>query len=117
MISLMVTFRTFSFFDFPADLLQKSISVASNLFACCVFSAHVSAPHRLVQYFGLKPGTYVFWFREGYFFLHKTEFNMPTTLFPTLVLFSISKAVAPVASRMDPRYLNLLTALICPVSV
>jgi hypothetical protein len=24
---------------------------------------------------------------------------------------------APVTSRMDPRYLNLLTALICPVSV
>jgi hypothetical protein len=25
--------------------------------------------------------------------------------------------VAPAASRMDLRYLNLLTALICPVSV
>jgi hypothetical protein len=33
----MVTFWTFSFLDFLADLLQKSISVASNLFACCVF--------------------------------------------------------------------------------
>jgi hypothetical protein len=40
MISLMVTFRTFSFLDFLADLLQKSISVDSNLFACCVFSVH-----------------------------------------------------------------------------
>jgi hypothetical protein len=38
MTSLMVPFRTFSFLDF----LQKSISVASNLFACCVFSVHVS---------------------------------------------------------------------------
>jgi hypothetical protein len=45
MISLMVTFRIFSFLDFLADLLQKSISVASNLFACCVFSVHVSAPY------------------------------------------------------------------------
>jgi hypothetical protein len=32
MISQMVPFRTFSFFGFLADLLQKSISVASNLF-------------------------------------------------------------------------------------
>jgi hypothetical protein len=45
MTSLMVTFRTFSFLDFLADLLQKSISVASNLFSCCVFSVHVSAPY------------------------------------------------------------------------
>jgi hypothetical protein len=45
MTSLMVTFRTFSFLDFLSDLLQKSISVASNLFACCVFSVHVSAPY------------------------------------------------------------------------
>jgi hypothetical protein len=37
MTSLMVTFRTFSFLDFLADLLQKSISVASNLFACLRF--------------------------------------------------------------------------------
>jgi hypothetical protein len=35
MISLTVPFRTFSFLDFVADLLQKSISVASNLFVCC----------------------------------------------------------------------------------
>jgi hypothetical protein len=42
MTSLMVTFRTFYFLDFLADILQKSISVASNLFACCVFSVHVS---------------------------------------------------------------------------
>jgi hypothetical protein len=42
MTSLMVTFRTFSFLDFLADLLQKSISVASNLFSCCVFSVHVN---------------------------------------------------------------------------
>jgi hypothetical protein len=42
MTSLMLTFRTFSFLDFLADVLQKSISVASNLFACCVFSVHVS---------------------------------------------------------------------------
>jgi hypothetical protein len=38
MIALMAPFRTFSFLDFLADLLQKSISVASNLFACCVES-------------------------------------------------------------------------------
>jgi hypothetical protein len=36
MIALMVPFRTFSFLDFLANVLQKSISVASNLFACCV---------------------------------------------------------------------------------
>jgi hypothetical protein len=45
MISQMVPFRTFSFLDFLADLLQKYISVASNLFTCCVFSVHVSAPY------------------------------------------------------------------------
>jgi hypothetical protein len=44
MIALMVTFRTFSFLHFLADL-QKSISVSSNLFASCVFSVHVSAPY------------------------------------------------------------------------
>jgi hypothetical protein len=42
---------------------------------------------------------------------------MPITLLPSLILFSISKVVAPVASKMDPTYLNLLTAKICPVSV
>jgi hypothetical protein len=41
--------------------------------------------------------------------LHKTEFNMPITLLPSLIIFSVSKVVAPVDSRMDPRYLNLLT--------
>jgi hypothetical protein len=40
--------------------------------------------------------------------LHKTEFNMPITLLPSLILLYISKVVAPVASRMDPRYLDLL---------
>jgi hypothetical protein len=43
-IALMVTFRSFSFLDFLGDL-KKSISVVSNLFACCVFSVHVSAPY------------------------------------------------------------------------
>jgi hypothetical protein len=42
---------------------------------------------------------------------------MIITPLPSLILFSISKVVAPVASKMDPRYVNLLTALICPVSV
>jgi hypothetical protein len=55
MTSLMVTFRTFSSLDFLADLLQKSISVASNFFACYVFSDHVSAPYSKIL--GLKPGT------------------------------------------------------------
>jgi hypothetical protein len=41
MTSLMVTFRTFSFLDFLADLLQKSISGASNLFACCVIYKNI----------------------------------------------------------------------------
>jgi hypothetical protein len=45
MIALMVPFHNFSFPDFVVDLLQKSISVASKLFACCVFSVHVSAPY------------------------------------------------------------------------
>jgi hypothetical protein len=49
-ISLMMIFRTFSFLDFLADLLQKSISVASNLFACCVFSVHVSAPYSKIRW-------------------------------------------------------------------
>jgi hypothetical protein len=49
MIALMVPFRIFSFLDFLADLLQKSISVASNLFACCVFSVHVSAPYSKIK--------------------------------------------------------------------
>jgi hypothetical protein len=43
---------------------------------------------------------------------HKTEFNMPITLVPPINLFPISKVVAPMASRMDPRYLNLLTACV-----
>jgi hypothetical protein len=42
MTSLMVTFRTFSFLDFLAALLQKSISLASNSFVFCVFSVHNS---------------------------------------------------------------------------
>jgi hypothetical protein len=41
MTSLMLTFRTFSFLDFLADVLQKTISVAIYLFACCEFSVHV----------------------------------------------------------------------------
>jgi hypothetical protein len=45
MISLMMSFRTFSFLDFLADLLQTSISVATNMFACCVISVHVSASY------------------------------------------------------------------------
>jgi hypothetical protein len=36
MITLMLPFWTFFYLDFVADLLQKSISVAVNLFACCV---------------------------------------------------------------------------------
>jgi hypothetical protein len=44
-IAQVVPFLTFPFLDFLADLLQKSISVASNLFACCVFSVHVSIPY------------------------------------------------------------------------
>jgi hypothetical protein len=31
---------------------------------------------------------------------------VPITLLPSLIIFSISKVVAPVASRMDPRYLD-----------
>jgi hypothetical protein len=45
MIALMVPFRILSALDFLVNLLQKSISVASNLFAGCVFSVHVSAPY------------------------------------------------------------------------
>jgi hypothetical protein len=55
MIRLMMPFRTFSFLDFVADLLQKSISVASNLFACCVFSVHVSAPNSKILWTEAKP--------------------------------------------------------------
>jgi hypothetical protein len=47
MIAPIVPFQTFSVFDFLADLLQKSFSVASNLFAYCVFSVHVSAPYSI----------------------------------------------------------------------
>jgi hypothetical protein len=60
MIALMVTFRTFSFLDFLADLLQKSISVASNLFPCCVFSVHVSAPYSKILW--TKAWYVSFWF-------------------------------------------------------
>jgi hypothetical protein len=45
MIALMMPFQTFSFLDFLPDLLKESFSVASNLFVCCVFSVHVSAPY------------------------------------------------------------------------
>jgi hypothetical protein len=46
------------------DLLQKSISVASNLFVClCLVSMFL--PH-IVEYFGLKCGTYVFFFFGGF---------------------------------------------------
>jgi hypothetical protein len=38
MTALTATFRTFSFLHFLADLLQKSVSVASNLIACCLKS-------------------------------------------------------------------------------
>jgi hypothetical protein len=90
-ISLMMPFRTFSFLDFQADLLQKSISVASNLFACCVFSV---------------PYSKILWTKAWYInclvlwrivLLHKTEFNMLClTLLPSLILFSISKVFVPV---------------------
>jgi hypothetical protein len=63
MISLMVPFRTFSFLYFLADLLQKSISVASNLFACCVFSVHVSTPYNKILW--TKAWYISFWFCEG----------------------------------------------------
>jgi hypothetical protein len=33
---------------------------------------------------------------------------MPITLLPSLILFSISKVVAPVASKMDPRYYMII---------
>jgi hypothetical protein len=45
----MVPFRTFSILDFLADLLQKSISVASNLFACCVFSVRNNYLRKTLQ--------------------------------------------------------------------
>jgi hypothetical protein len=69
MISLMVTFQTFSCLDFLADLLQKSISVASNLFACCVFSVHVSAPYTRSKILWTKASYISFWFCEGQFCL------------------------------------------------
>jgi hypothetical protein len=65
MISLMVTFRTFSFLDLLADLLQRSISVASNLFACCVFSVHVSAPYSKILLTKTWYISFFFWFCEG----------------------------------------------------
>jgi hypothetical protein len=64
MISLMVTFRAFSFLYFLADLLQKSISVASNLFACCVFSVHVSVPYSKILWTKAWYTSF-FWFCEG----------------------------------------------------
>jgi hypothetical protein len=55
MISLMVTFRTFSSLDFLADLLQKSsqLPVICSPVVCLV---SMFLPH-IVNYFGLKPGT------------------------------------------------------------
>jgi hypothetical protein len=63
MIALMVSFRTFSFLHFLADLLQKFISVASNLFASYVFSAHVSAPYSKILW--TKAWYTSFWFCDG----------------------------------------------------
>jgi hypothetical protein len=68
MISLMVTFRIYSFLGFLADLLQKSISTASNLFACCAFSVHVSAPYskilwtkdRYISFFGFVKDSFAY---------------------------------------------------------
>jgi hypothetical protein len=45
MIAVLVPFQIFSFLDFVAGLVQKFISVTSNLLACCMFSVHVSAPY------------------------------------------------------------------------
>jgi hypothetical protein len=59
MIALMVPFLTFSFLHFLADLLLKSISVASNLFACCVFSVYVSAPYSKIVW--TKAWHLIFW--------------------------------------------------------
>jgi hypothetical protein len=42
---------------------------------------------------------------------------MSNTLLPSFILFSISKVVAPLLSKIDPRYLNLLMVLICHTSV
>jgi hypothetical protein len=56
---------TFSFLDFLADLLQKSISVASNLFAYCVFSVHVSAPYSKILWNKAWYISFFFWFCEG----------------------------------------------------
>jgi hypothetical protein len=73
MISLMVTFRNFPFLDFLADLPQKSISVASNLFACCVFSVHVSAAYSKILW--TKAWYISFLVLWMIVLLHKTEFN------------------------------------------
>jgi hypothetical protein len=85
MISLMVPFRTFSFLDFLADLLQKSI----NLFACCVFSDHVSAPYSKI----LWTKFLVLW---KIVLLHKTEFISEQRgwwfVFSEYVLLNIHKA-------------------------
>jgi hypothetical protein len=51
MITLMVPFRTFSFLDFLAGLLQKTFSVATNLLVLCVFSVLVSAPYSKILRF------------------------------------------------------------------
>jgi hypothetical protein len=62
MISLMVTFRTFYFPDFLADLLQNpsQLPVICSPVVCLV---SMFLPH-IVKYFGLKPGTkiYLFYF-------------------------------------------------------
>jgi hypothetical protein len=57
MITLMVPFRTFSFLDFLADLLQKyppQLPVICSPVVCLV---SMFLPH-IVQYFGLKPTYY-----------------------------------------------------------
>jgi hypothetical protein len=81
MTSLMVSFRTFSFHYFLADLLQKSISVASNLF-CCVFSVHVSAPYSKILW--TKAWYMSFWFCEGYFCSTRQSLTCQSLFFPRL---------------------------------
>jgi hypothetical protein len=83
MTCLMVTFRTFSFLHFLADLLQKSISVSSNMFACCVFSVHVSAPYSKILWTKAWYMSFLGFAKDinyyYYYHLHHHHLNMKTS--------------------------------------
>ena len=116
----------FPFLDFLAVLLQKSVSVAGRLLSRCVFIFRVSASYdRIIRTRPLQINSLFFlWGGVGdervlltISLLYKTEFSMTVTLVPSLILISISEIVVLLLFKVDAKYRNALTALMCPVPV